>query len=91
MSSLRTDVPLFLLKETQGVFVSTLVEENDRRSPSFPNFFEQESGVPSPAVVRGEKAAADLIDCHFNIGINSGTQFSIAIFPRPLLKISSKV
>ncbi|CAG0915229.1 unnamed protein product, partial [Notodromas monacha] len=64
--------------ETQGVFVATLAY-TEKGNPKFPNFFECEGEIESPAVLRGIQAAADLVETHFQLGIDSGLLIAVPV------------
>jgi len=66
------DLPKTLeVLETQGVGVATFA---DGRSGGvdFPSFYTRDSGIPSPRVLRDESEAAEVLNAHFSLGLQSG-------------------
>ncbi|KAI9675198.1 MAG: hypothetical protein M1829_003558 [Trizodia sp. TS-e1964] len=65
--------------ETQGVFVATFNdgnEKSDRGPVDFPAFWSRESGVQSPMVVNSEAEAAAIIHAQSLLQIDSGLLFA---------------
>jgi pseudouridine-5'-phosphate glycosidase len=61
------DVPLTLeYLETHGVPVLAVGQDD------LPGFYSRSSGVPAPASVRDEAAAADVVRTHLGLGLGSG-------------------
>lgn len=70
------DLPKTLeVLETQGVAVATFSDGREGQV-DFPAFWTRESGVPSPKVLRDETEAAQVINAHLSLGLQSGFHFA---------------
>nr|POE48094.1 pseudouridine-metabolizing bifunctional protein [Quercus suber] len=70
------DIPKTLeYLETQGVAVATFADGR-RGSIDFPAFWTRDSGIPSPVVLRDETDAAQVLQAHFSLGLQSGLHFA---------------
>jgi pseudouridylate synthase / pseudouridine kinase len=61
--------------ETQGVAVGSFADGREG-SVDFPAFWTRESGVPSPKIIRDEQEAAEILQAHFSLGLQSGLHFA---------------
>ncbi|KAB0797492.1 hypothetical protein PPYR_08485 [Photinus pyralis] len=69
------DIPKTLeYLETQGVFVATVGSNRE-----FPAFYCRTSGCQAPYYVTDAAQAANIIKCHFEMGLTSGLLFAVPV------------